>query len=434
MRMPIEAASSALPGDRVGAGLLSRVSPLVWRLQIAGLLTIAATTYFPALSHLQEYAFFTLLAIALGTALAEGRSLGFRSPMHLPIALLLGWVLLSVPFAVDPSYSFAEWRKLAAKILLFYWAVHVWRIALQQGGARMNEALLAALAVGALGLSLYALPDFWHRGGTWTDRPIRAQAPWSDYNWLSTYMVMTFPLLAAAAWCAPQRWMRWSAAAVALLALLAQLASYTRAGWLGVLAQAVAAGFLLERRRLVAIVVIGAVVVVAVLLGLGAAGYHQDTLHPWTLETRMAVWGVMLQEIGEHPLVGVGYGTNTLMTRLGDHPEALKAGGSHNFFLMVAMGSGLPALLFLVWAMAAGAKECVRLSRRPGLDRFTWALLLATALMIIGFAVRNGFDTMFNGSLACLFWLLLAVAVAQEPAPSAARAGTVPASWEREAA
>jgi heptosyltransferase-3/putative inorganic carbon (HCO3(-)) transporter len=432
--MPIDAASPPILGDHVGAGLLGRISPVVWRLQVAGLLTIAVTTYFPAWSHLQEYAFFTLLAVALATALAEGRPLVFPSPLHLPIALLLGWVLLSVPFAVDPSYSFAEWRKLAAKLLLFYWAVGVWRIALEQHGTRMNERLLLALAIGSLALSLYALPDFWQRGGTWTDRPVRAQAPSSDYNWLSTYMVMSLPLLAAAAWCAPQRWMRWSSASVALFALLAQISSYTRAGWLGMLAQAVTAGFLLERRRLVVTAVIGAVVLVAVLVGLGAAGYHQDTLHPWTLEARVAVWGLMLQEIADHPLVGVGYGTNTFMTRLGHHPETLKAGGSHNFFLMVAMGSGLPALGFLVWTMAAGAAECVRLSRRPGLDRFTWALLLATVLMIIGFAVRNGFDAMFNGSLACLFWLLLAVAIAQERLPRPARSGTVRTGWDREAA
>lgn len=434
MRMPIDAASSPILADHVGEGLLGRISPIVWRLQIAGLLTMAVTTQFPAWSHLQEYAFFTLLAVALGTALAEGRPLVFPSPLHLPIALLLGWVLLSVPFAVDPSYSFAEWRKLAAKILLFYWAVGVWRIALQQGGPRMNERLLLALGFGSMVLSLYALPDFWQRGGTWADRPVRAQAPSSDYNWLSTYMVMSLPLLMAAAWCAPQRWMRWASAGVALLALLAQISSYTRAGWLGLLAQAVTAGLLLGRRRLVVTAVIAAMVLVAVLLGLGAAGYHQDTLHPWTLEARVAVWGLMLQEIAEHPLVGVGYGTDTFMTRLGHHPETLKAGGSHNFFLMVAMGSGLPALFFLAWTMTAGAKECVRLSRRPGLDRFTWALLLAIALMIIGFAVRNGFDAMFNGSLACLFWLLLAVAIAQERTPKPVRAGAVRTIGEQEAA
>lgn len=415
MRTPTEVAPAPLMGAGTVERLSSRIAPAVWRIQVAGVLVFAVMTFFPAWSHVQEYAFFGLFAVALMTAYAEGRPLLFPSPLHLPIALLVGWVFLSLPFAIDPSYSFAEWRKLVAKILLFYWTVAVWRIALQQGGATMNQRLLAALAIGSLALCVYALPDFWQRGGTWTDRPVRAQAPSSDYNWLSTYIVMGLPLLLAGALTARPRWMQWSYASVALLALFAQASSYTRAGWLGLLAQACAAALLLRRARLLATVVLGSMLIVALLFALGSFGYHQDTLHPWTLQARAAVWGLMLEEIADHPWVGVGYGTQTFMARLGHLPETLKAGGSHNYFLMVAMGSGLPALTCLLWIFVSGTRECLRLARRPGQDAFTSALCFAVALMIIGFAVRNGFDAMFVGSLACLFWLLLAAAVAQEP-------------------
>ncbi|ALA61019.1 O-antigen ligase family protein [Nitrospira moscoviensis] len=420
MRTLTEAAPPVgAPAARDGS-LLARLSPAVWRAQVAGLLAITVMSFFPAWSHVQEYAFFTLFAVAAATAFAEGRSLWFPSSLHLPIALLLGWVLLSVPFAIDPAYSFAEWRKLVAKILVFYWAVAVWRIALEHGRARMNGWLLAALAFGSLALSLYALSDFWQRGGTWVDRPVRAQAPSSDYNWLSTYLVMALPLLAAGALTTHLRWARYAYASSALIALLAQVFSYTRAGWLAVLAQGLAAGLLLKRSRLFVTALVGAVVLVTLLVALGFSGYHQDTLDPWTLKARVAVWGLMLHEIADHPFLGVGYGTRTFMARFGDHPETLKAGGSHNFFLMVAMGSGLPALACLIWVLAAGTAECLRLSRRLGQDPSTSVLLVAVALMIIGFAVRNGFDAMFAGSLACLFWLLLAAAVAQEPDARAA--------------
>jgi putative inorganic carbon (hco3(-)) transporter len=424
MRTPTDAAPpvSMLGGAAREAAWLARLSPAVWRVQIAGLLAFVVMTFVPAWSHIQEYAFFGLLALAVATAYAEGRPLAFASPLHVPIALLLGWVLLSVPFAVDPAYSLSEWRKLAAKVLLFYWAVAVWRMALSYGRTRMNGLLLAAVAIGSLAVSLYAVPDFWQRGGTWADRPVRAQAPWSDYNWLSTYMLMALPLLLAGALTARAGRARYACAAGALLALLAQVLSYTSAGWLGLLAQGLAAGLLLKRSRLVAAAGIGILVIAALLFTAGSFGYHQDTLDLWTLKARVAVWGLMLQEIADHPLLGIGYGTETFMARLGGHPETLKAGGSHNFFLMVAMGSGLPALAFLIWVLVAGTKECLRLSQRLRDDPFTSALLLAVALMIIGFAVRNGFDAMFAGSLACLFWLLLAAAVAQDPA--AARSDT----------
>src|SRR5215208_5902249 len=181
-----------LPGE---ASLLSRSCQSLWRLQSAALIVITMMTFFPAWSHVQEYFFFSFLAVGLATAYAEGRSLRFSSPLHLPILLLLGWILLSVPVATDPAYSFSEWRKLAAKILVFYWTVTVWQVALKDRRDNMDSKVLAAVAIGSMALCLYALTDFLQRGGTWTDRPVRAQAPGSDYQWLSTYMVMTVPLL-----------------------------------------------------------------------------------------------------------------------------------------------------------------------------------------------------------------------------------------------
>ena len=57
--------------------------------------------------------------------------------------------------------------------------------------------MLSAAVLGSMVLSSYALIDFLIRGGTWGDRFIRAGAPHSDYNWLTTYMVLVIPMLVA---------------------------------------------------------------------------------------------------------------------------------------------------------------------------------------------------------------------------------------------
>ncbi|HEU4685959.1 MAG TPA: O-antigen ligase family protein [Nitrospira sp.] len=424
MRTRTEPASASLIAAPAppGASLAARLITAGWRVQAAGLLAIALMTFFPAWSHVQEYLFFSLFAVGLAASHLEGRSLLFPSPLHLPLACLLGWILLSVPFATDQAYSFSEWRKLVAKVLLFYWTVIVWRAA-RENGTRLPHAFLAVVALGSLSLSLYAVPDFLERGGTWADRPVRAQAPSSDYNWLSTYMLMTFPLLVGGAWAA-NGGARMTYAGIAGLALLAQMLSYTRAGWLALLAQGVAAGLALKRGRLVIGVLVCALLIVLLLGWLGALGYHQDTLDPWTLKTRVAVWSLMLHEIADHPFMGVGYGTNTFMTRLGDHPETMHARGSHNFFLMVAMGSGIPALLLLLWVLGTSVTECFRKASPGDHEPFRAAFCFATGLMAVGFAVRNGFDAMFAGSLACLFWLLLGAAVAQSRGPVPGSCGT----------
>ncbi len=77
---------------------------------------------------------------------------------------------------------------------------------------------------------------------------------------------------------------------------------------------------------------------------------------------------------------------------------------------MVAMGSGVPAVVFLVWMFAAAIRHLVK-SALGTSDRSLSALQLAVAVMFIGFAVRNLFDYMLIGSLAYLVWILLAVGV-----------------------
>jgi O-antigen ligase/polysaccharide polymerase Wzy-like membrane protein len=396
-----------LLGDTV---LRSRAHQWVWRLQSAGLLAFTLMTFFPAWSHVQEYLFLSLAVMGGAVAYGQRRSLLTPSALNLPIALWLGWMLLSVPFALDPAYSFGEWRKVVVKVLWFYWALLVLRNTEYKD---MEGKVLTAVALGALGLCCYALVDFVSRGGILSDRPVRARAPLSDYNWLSSYMVMAVPLLAAGIVRMPR--LPWIAlyAGTAVLALTAQALSFTRAGWLALLSQVLACGLYFKRVALIFGVFAGALIMVTVLLVVDVGPFHQDTRDLWTVRARAAVWGLMLQEIREHPLVGIGYGTETFMARFGDRPETIKTKGSHNFFLMTAMGSGIPALAFLLWIFATGIRECLRAARAHASDPDTAALWVGLALMLIGVAVRNFFDAMFMGSLACLFWILLATGLSR---------------------
>jgi heptosyltransferase-3/putative inorganic carbon (HCO3(-)) transporter len=392
------------------AALRSRAYQWIWRLQSAGLLCFTVTTFFPALSHVQEYLFLSLALMGWAVAYGEQRRLVTPSPLNLPIALWLGWILISVPFALDPAYSFGEWRKLIVKVLWFYWALLV----LRNGEFKdMEGKVLAAVAVGSLALCSYALVDFVSGGGNLSERLIRAKAPSSDYNWLSSYLVMVLPLLAAGMVRMPRPPGIVLYAATAVLALIAQALSYTRAGWLALLSQGLAFGLYAKRFTFLLGAFAGALVIVILLLTLDLGPYQQDTRDLWTVRARGAAWGLMLHEIREHPLVGIGYGTETFMARFGDRPETIKTKGSHNFFLMTAMGSGIPAVAFLVWMFVAGIRECVRAARAHANEPGAAALWIGLALMIIGVAVRNLFDAMFMGSLACLFWILVATGLSR---------------------
>jgi glucan phosphoethanolaminetransferase (alkaline phosphatase superfamily) len=84
-------------------------------------------SFFPQVFRLQEHLFFILFAVALILAWFEKSRMWIRTPFDMPLLCFVGWVLCTVPFAADPNYSFSEWRKVVAHILVFYWAMYLLR-------------------------------------------------------------------------------------------------------------------------------------------------------------------------------------------------------------------------------------------------------------------------------------------------------------------
>jgi len=71
------------------------------------------------------------------------------------------------------------------------------------------------------------------------------------------------------------------------------------------------------------------------------------------------------------------------------------------------MGSGIPALIFMVWMLVSAVRTLHHGAGRVS-DQGAYAFLIGIAVIIVGFATRNCFDYMFAGSLAYLFWILVA--------------------------
>lgn len=398
------------------------VTEIIWALQGWGLVFISFLCFFPGLFHIAEYLFFALLVLAIGTAWREGSAMWVRSPMDLPLLLFVGWVLFTIPFAEDPFYSLGEWQKLVAQVLVFYWVLLIIRIHNDNslflrehgenrigkvGSGSLQNAVLVAVVLGTLILCLSAFFDFVSRGGTWKDRFVRAAAPHSDYNWLSTYMVMVTPILISAVFVFRGLWQRVATWGVVALAFGAQVFSYTRAGWLGLVTQGLAFGFFTKRRWLVLSVIGGLIIIASSLVTVSQFGYQQDTVATWTLYTRLEVWKFGLDEILRHPILGLGYGYHTFSAIVSGFPNGSQELGLHNTFLMVGVGSGLPALALLVWILVNSVRSLVGAAWREAILEKR-AIMLATAIMVVGFAVRNCFDYMFAGSLAYLFWILVA--------------------------
>ena len=389
-----------------------RTSAALWKLQTYGLRGITFLSFFPRLFHSQEYAFFFLLAVALCLAWVERINPWIRTPLDLPLLGFVGWVLCTIPFAADPAYSFAEWGKLMAQVLVFYWAMFVLR---SYRPIELSRQIFWTVVLGSIVLSGFALVDFFLRGGTWRDRIVRAGAPYSDYNWLTTYLVLVIPILIG--WVMIHRtfWVRAMGILGLVLSGLAQVATYTRAGWAAHLVQAVGFGLMAGRRRLVIWVLVGAIAMAGGLLAVSQIGYQRETVDSWTISARVKTWGLGLHQVAQHPLLGVGYGNDTFLRVHKAEIEADKAKrledrvlpALHNTFATVLMGSGVPALILFIWIFVCIISTLTRQWRRSTTAE-TQGLLVAVAVATVGFATRNLFDYMFAGSLAHLFWILVA--------------------------
>lgn len=390
---------------------------LFWAFQSYVLIVIACSSFFPMFFRFQEHAVIILSVLCVGMCWLEKVNPWIKSPLDLPLWLFITWVLCTVPFAVDPGYSFAEWKKFVAQACVFYWSLLVLH---RRRREHLPQQVLRSLVLGGTMLALYALIEFVDQGGTWRDRFVRARAFGSDYNWLSTYMVMTIPVIGSLIVIGRVAWIRGAQLLALALAFAAQLFSYTRGGWLGHAAQGITLALIIGGRRM-ALSVLGFLVLVAAgLVVVSQVGIQTDTVAAKTVDTRLKVWSMGLREVATHPLMGIGYGNNSFIkkfpeysvegqVKIPDQERVIPA--MHNAFLMVALGSGFPALLCFGWIFVALLRRLISLPRGGGRgDPFT-VMAVGIGLAVIGFGVRNLFDYMFMGSLAHMFWLLVAVGI-----------------------
>ena len=393
----------------------SHAKPFMSHLQTYGLAAVTFLSFFPSLFRYQERVSILLLLVALCFAWVKKINPYVRTPLDVPLIAFAGWVLLTIPFAIDPGYSFSEWRKLIAHVLVFYWAMFVLRLNGDSGSARK---ILFAVVLGSLALSIFALQDFVGRGGSWRDRQVRAGALFSDYNWLTSYLVLVIPVILG--WLIRQSNLaaRVFASVTLVTSLVVQIAAYTRAGWVAHFTQALAFVLIVRRQQLVVWFLIGAVLVGGVLFALSSIGYQQETIDPWTLSARMKTWQLGIQQVLAHPIVGVGFGNDTFSKVYAAEIEADKDKGAvekvltglHSTFAMVLMGTGVTGLALFIWIMVRaieGLLAGLRISHLPLSGPMMFRMSIALA--IIGFVVRNLFDYMFAGSLASLFWILVAI-------------------------
>jgi len=254
---------------------------------------------------------------------------------------------------------------------------------------------LIALGVAAGIASLIGVARFVAAGGHYPARAIGLNGSWLTFG-LQLALIASLAL-GIAITARDRRW-RWGALAAALVALPGLAASFTRSAWLALV---VALGVMLALRRPRALLVLGALVLVATLVTPGDFGDRLrsafDPAHVANRE-RVLMWDAGVRAFRDHPLTGVGpQNLTTFLARY--HPKGALEHPAHvhNSYLQVAVATGVVGLVPFLVLCGALIVPCG--AGAPGLrtgQGLAAGVRLGATAGVIGFLVAALFDHAFG--------------------------------------
>lgn len=402
----------------VAGGQVAQQRPSALSCRLDQVVRVALYVYifslpFSGLLFIERNGFIFLIVLMAIWCGVNRRHFFCRTPIDVPLAAFVLWVGVSVPLSASPLYSFGEFAKLLQQSLVFYWVVFFFQSSRDK--LRMLVMFLGIL----IACSLNGIWQF----DTAPTRKYYFIASFLDSEVaLTTFLVMSLPLTAAVAVYAREPWLRMLGAGAVPLAVACQLLTFSRAGMLALFAEAVVMAGMVRTRLITAL---AGVVLVVGLSGAGALLYIGDQntlsfipvktkLSTYNLVSRFKAWELGFEKVQEHPFFGMGYGKNMFQqvsqSQL-DHDAAVPmAGGTHNTFLDITVGAGVPAGLAFLWLMwTIGRTGLFQFLATQDFTERIWSFALF--LMVIGLFVRLFFDHMWVGSLALIFWVMVGMAV-----------------------
>lgn len=371
-----------------------------------------ASLPFRSLLVVERNSFLVLMVLLLLWSLSH-RCLFWRpTPLDIPLLAFVGWVAFTIPFSQLPAYSFKEFGKLVQGITVFYAVLYFFK-------NRTNRRSLVYLMVASAGLvSAYGLIEYDGRNQQAMSSFLPAEV------WLTTYLVFLIPLCFGAAFGETQGWLRVVAVVAGSLSIVCLVLTKSRAGSVALLVELALLAWLLRRWKPVVMGMVAAVLITSGLwlfsitkvvlpeAGLEVIPMKNDT---FSIVHRFDIWKFALNEIKQHPLVGIGYGKDAFRLVYGGTEEVLEPGhgsvrkaGAHNILLYHALHVGIPGAILFLWLIMHTMKMFF-IGVKESRDPYSYGIAAAILVAIVGAFIRFQFDLMLVGTLAVLFWTLLAI-------------------------
>jgi len=324
-----------------------------------------------------------LVTSSLAAMLMVLRRLGKRENLFLDgirgTALLCfaGWAALSTTWSVNPEVT-----RSTALELFKLWAIYLTLVNVVTTSRRL--IIVCGAAVLASIVTSIGVIDWWKTGINLVEGfRSRWVGVYADPNHMAMDVMIVIPLAVAFLARKQTPWiLRAFCAAAAALAVMALVLSYSRGGFIGLIA-AMALWALREKRRLRA-VLLGSALAVGLILfapesfwarNQTVGAFHEDA----SAMGRVYAWEVASRMSQENPLRGVGAGGFRYAWPLYARPEATHALVAHNVFLDVIGELGWTGLLFFL-LFAGGASGGAFEAASRGTDSSWLARAISSAV------------------------------------------------------
>lgn len=377
---------------------------------------------FKTLLVVERNGFILLLGLLVGWCVANWRLFSSRTPYDMPLLAFVLWVGLTIPFSVAPSYSLKEYGKLLQQLVVFYAVIYFFK------GLLYRQVLLGLIGGMAIVIAGYGLSQFNLTDAQLVHSFLPAEV------WLTTFLIMVIPFGLALTLGEGPAEIRTGSALVVGMMTVCLLATQSRAGLVAFVAELwVIVWFIRSTpaKVVTALATVCAIAVVIIVLSastISSADITDDIASSIPVKKgfssvlhRFDIWGFTLSEIGNHWLVGIGYGNHSYSLLYGQAEELVMSGhapithvGTHNIFLYLALHIGLPGMVLFGWIIVRVILQTVAAYRQSH-DWLSKSILAGSAVSVVGLMLRLQFDQMLVGSLAVLFWVLLAMAVLSYP-------------------
>jgi len=377
---------------------------------------------FKSLLVVERNGFILLLGLLIVWCVMNRRLFYSRTPYDLPLIAFVLWVGLTIPFSMSPSYSVKEYGKLLQHMVVFYAVIYFFK------GLFYRQVLLGLVGIMAIVIAGYGLSQFNLKD------PQAVVSFFPAEVWLTTFLIMLIPFGLAVALGEGPSEIRAGGVLIAGMMTVCLLATQSRAGLVALVGELWVMVWFIRSvpakivSVLATVCVAAAVIVVFNTSTTSTVGLANDVSNVLPIKKgvdsivhRLDIWWFTLSEIAKHWLVGIGYGSQSYLQVYGQDDEVVMPGhypvtpaGTHNIFLYLALHVGIPGMLLFGWFFI----RVVRMTSeeyRKAHDWLSRAVLVGSVVSVVGLILRLQFDQMLVGSLAVLFWVLLAMAVLSYP-------------------